>query len=56
MENEKMARMFERLRFDRQRRRGDFLRPRSVPAEVWKRAVRTYGSTEALHRAETGRL
>jgi hypothetical protein len=36
MKNEKMATVFGRLRHDWLRRRGDFIRPREVPAEVWR--------------------
>jgi hypothetical protein len=36
MKNEKMARLMERLRLDRQKALGDFIRPREVPAERWR--------------------
>ncbi len=34
--SDKMTRVFGRLRHDWMRRRGDFIRPREVPAEVWR--------------------
>jgi hypothetical protein len=35
----KMASVFGRLRDRRQTERGDFIRPRSIPLDVWKRMV-----------------
>jgi hypothetical protein len=32
----KMTRVFGRLRFDWMRGRGDFIRPREVPKDVWR--------------------
>jgi hypothetical protein len=36
VKNEKMARLIGRLRFERQRALGDFIRPREVPRERWR--------------------
>lgn len=56
MKNRKMAAIMGRLRFERKRARGDFLRPRQVPADVWRRACRTYGVAGAMQRADAGVL
>jgi hypothetical protein len=35
--NKKMTAVMDRLRFDWMRRRGDFIRPRGVPLDAWRR-------------------
>lgn len=36
MKNEKMAKLFGKLRFERQRALGDFIRPRELSKERWR--------------------
>jgi hypothetical protein len=56
VKNDKMARIMGRLRWERQRRLGDFIRPRELPADVWRRACRTHGTVEAMRLADAGLL
>ena len=39
------------LRFDWMRRRGDFMRPRSIPRDVWREMVKQHGVVGAMERA-----
>jgi hypothetical protein len=54
--SEKMTKIINRLRDRRQTERGDFLRPRRVPLDAWRRAVKAYGVVGAMQRAEAGLL
>ncbi len=52
--SEKMTKIIGRLRDRRQTERGDFLRPRRVPHDVWKRACKAYGVRGAIERFDAG--